>query len=220
MKKKNLIGKKILSLGLASSLLATPMCCSITCFAEGSTWVEKVKTTIATPYNYIKRKFTRSHSATEQPKVSNASPKSSMLAKGTNQSDAESYLTKTWDISKWVLLSAFLAYSGYKNFESLEEFTKEFFNFFAENKNLFKDIVNNGVSIVKGIGYTAKSTFDLISETFKFIGNHPDAAKTALAGYGGWQLYNKLKAKAVSFFKSKKIEGKHAATNVNNFYFR
>lgn len=115
-------------------------------------------------------------------------------------------LKKVWDVGKWGAVAAFAAYSGYKNSEDIINLGKECLGFILENKESFKEVLNGGVSALKGIGNTAYNTTHLVYKFVKFLLGHTEAAKNVMAAIGTYSIYNNLKSKIKNLgcFKEKR----------------
>lgn len=199
MKKVNLIGKKFMSAGLAASLLVTSLG-NTSCFAEKT---ESTTQTVSTQQNKDK---SGNVSTTVNVNVSN--PGNSQLTVSEKKNDSNNRkneskptLKKALDISKWILISGFLVYAGYKNGEDILNSSKELWNFILENKESSKEILDNGVTAIKGIGNAAKGTAQLIWKIISSVAKHTEAAKNVMAAVGTYNVYEYLKNKVINLIE-------------------
>lgn len=213
MKKVNLISKKIMSAGLAASLLVTSLG-NTSCFAENP----KPAQSVSTQQNNEKSGNIK---ATVKVQVINNSDKSKKessekkVVPVKDKNESKKSLKKAFDITKRGLISAFLIYACYKNGKDIVNCSKECWNFILENKENFKAILNGGVTAIKGLGNTITGFAKLIWEMISFAAKHTEASKNILATVGTYGIYNSLKNKINNFINKKdnkaentfKIEG-------------
>lgn len=207
MKKVNLISKKIMSAGLAASLLLTSLG-NATCFAEPlkATQIQTNQRDFGNHTTNVNVKIT--NNSAEKSKE-NTSKKKEVAEKNKS----ENSLKKALDVTKWGLVSAFLIYAGYKNGKDIVNCSKECWNFILENKESFKEILNGGVTAIKGLGNTAKNTAQLIWKIISFAAKHTEAAKNIMAAVGTYSVYNSLKNKINNFIN------KENNKSVNSYNF-
>ncbi len=208
MKKVNLISKKIMSAGLAVSLLVTSLG-NTSCFA----YEPKPSQSVSTQQNNGKSGNIK---ATLNVQVINNSDKSKKessekkVVPAKDKNESKKSLKKAFDITKRGLISAFLIYACYKN-------GKECWNFILENKENFKAILNCGVTAIKGLGNTITGFAKLIWEMISFAAKHTEASKNILATVGTYSIYNSLKNKINNFINKK--DNKAKAPKENTFKF-
>lgn len=106
-----------------------------------------------------------------------------------------------------------MIYAGYKNGKDIVNCSKECWNFILENKESFKEILNGGVTAIKGLGNTAKNTAQLIWKIISFAAKHTEAAKNIMAAVGTYSVYNSLKNKINNFIN------KENNKSVNSYNF-
>lgn len=202
MKKVNLIGKKIMSAGLAASLLVTSLG-NTSCFAEDPT--TSAKTAVST-----QQEKNESGNVNTTVNVNINNPGNSQLIGSEKKSDSNNRkkeskptLKKAFDVTKWVLISGFLAYAGYKNGQDIINCSKELWNFILENEDNFKEVLDGGIAAVKGLGNAAKGSTQLIWKIISFLAKHTEATKNVMAAVGTYNVYQYLKNK-ISNFTNKK----------------
>lgn len=227
MKKVNLIGKKIMSAGLAASLLVTSLG-NTSCFANGTKTAQNVdaqqKSAAVTNNESGNTKPTdtskiqavagaRDESGNiinnvvfqfiNDSKKSNKSTPKKKDVSANKKEELKKSFKKAFDVTKWVLISGFLAYAGYKNGKDIINCLKECWDFIIENEDNFKEVLDGGIAAVKGIGNAAKGTAQLIWEIISFAAHHTEATKNVMATVGTYSIYKSLKNKINNFINKK-----------------
>lgn len=204
MKKVNSIGKKLMAVGLSASLLMGSVGVNF-CFANPNS--EKI-VTVSTETNEAKKD---SKEFKVNGTVEKVAPNNKVSEKN-KRSNFKENMKKALAVCKWLMVSGFLAYAGYKNSKDIFAFCKDFCNFLVENKETFKEILNGGFTALKGVGNAVKGVSNAVLQVAKFVAEHPEATKNTMAAVGtyhvGKGLYNKVK----KWFSSDKSDSKKETT--------
>lgn len=223
MKKVNLIGKKIMSAGLAASLFVTSLG-NTSCFANGTKTAQNVDTQQkSTAVTNNESGNTKPTYTSKIQAVAGARDESGNIinnvvfqfindSKKSNKSTPEKKdvsvnkkeeFKKAFDVTKWVLISGFLAYASYKNGKDIINCLKECWDFIVENEDNFKEVLDGGIAAVKGIGNAAKGTAQLIWKIISFAAHHTEATKNVMATVGTYSIYKSLKNKIINLINKK-----------------